>query len=135
MKIAGEHRFGEPPERVWEALHDPGMLAAALPGARRLEATGDDAYAMAVDVGVGSVKGTFEGTFALSEQQPPDACTVTARASGRSGSVEAVARMRLTGVDGGALLAYEADATVAGPLAGVGQRLIAGAARRTTARG
>jgi hypothetical protein len=80
------------------------------------------------------VKGTYEGTFALGEQQSPEACTVTARATGRPGSVEAVARMRMTEADGGALLAYEADATVTGPLAGVGQRLIAGAARRTTAQ-
>jgi uncharacterized protein len=135
MKIAGEHRFGVPRERVWEALHDPRLLAAALPGARALEPTGDDSYALTVDVGVGSVKGTYEGTFALGEQQSPEACTVTARATGRPGSVEAVARMRMTEADGGgALLAYEADATVTGPLAGVGQRLIAGAARRTTAQ-
>jgi uncharacterized protein len=134
MKIAGEHRFGAPRERVWEALHDPRLLAAALPGARALEPSGDDSFALVVDVGVGSVKGTYEGTFSLSEQQPPEACTVTARATGRPGSVEAVARMRMTEADGGAVLAYEADATVTGPLAGVGQRLIAGAARRTTAQ-
>jgi hypothetical protein len=33
---------------------------------------------------------------------------------------------------GGALLSYEADANVTGALAGVGQRLVAAAARRTT---
>jgi uncharacterized protein len=134
MKIAGEHRFGAPRERVWEALHDPRLLAAALPGARALEPSGDDSYALTVDVGVGSVRGTYQGTFSLSEQQAPESCTVTARATGRPGSVEAVARMRMTEADGGAVLAYEADATVTGPLAGVGQRLIAGAARRTTAQ-
>src|SRR5918999_5256278 len=133
MKIAGEHRFGEPREQVWEALHDPRLLAAALPGARALEPSGDDSYALTVDVGVGSVKGTYEGTFALSEQRAPEACTVTARARGGPGSVEAVARMRMTERDGGgARLEYEADATVTGPLAGVGQRLIGGAAKRTT---
>jgi uncharacterized protein len=133
MKITGSHEFGLSREAVWEALHDRERLAAALPGARRLEATGEDAYALSVDVGVGSVKGTYEGTFALSEQRAPEACTVTARARGGPGSVEAVARMRMTERDGGgALLEYEADATVTGPLAGVGQRLIGGAAKRTT---
>jgi carbon monoxide dehydrogenase subunit G len=133
MKITGSHEFGLSREAVWEALHDRERLAAALPGARRLEATGEDAYALSVDVGVGSVKGTYEGTFALSEQRAPEACTVTARARGGPGSVEAVARMRMTERDGGgARLEYEADATVTGPLAGVGQRLIGGAAKRTT---
>jgi uncharacterized protein len=43
-----------------------------------------------------------------------------------------VARMQLSDGDGGAVLAYEADAGVTGPLAGVGQRLMGAAARRTT---
>jgi uncharacterized protein len=132
MRIAGEHAFDSAPACVWEALHDPRMLAAALPGVRRLDTTGQDEYAITVDVGVGSVKGTYEGTFALTEQQPPEACTVTARATGRPGSVETVARMRLAENGDGSMLSYEAEATVTGPLAGVGQRLVAGAARRNT---
>ena len=132
MKITGEHAFGITSQQVWDGLQDPKILAAAVPGVRRLEPTGPDEYAISVDVGVGSVKGTYEGTFALTDKDEGEACTVRANASGRPGSVEAVARMRLTGRDGGALLAYEADATVTGPLAGVGQRLMGAAARRTT---
>ena len=56
-----------------------------------------------------------------------------ANASGGAGSVEAVAQMRMRdGDNGGALLTYEADANVTGPLAGVGQRLVGSAAKRTT---
>src|SRR4029450_10191608 len=77
-------------------------------------------------------KGTYEGKFALTEKADNEACTVRATASGRPGSVEAAARMPLTDGDGGARLDYEADATVTGPLAGVGQRLMGAAARRTT---
>jgi len=40
--------------------------------------------------------------------------------------------MQLSDRDGGAHMEYEAEATVTGPLAGVGQRLMAAAARRTT---
>jgi carbon monoxide dehydrogenase subunit G len=132
VKITGEHAFAVPREQVWAALHDPRMLAGALPGLRRLEATGPGAYAITVDVGVGSVRGAYDGTFALGDEQAPEACTVRASASGRPGSVETVARMRMEEHDGRARLSYEADATVTGPLAGVGQRLVGGAARRTT---
>jgi carbon monoxide dehydrogenase subunit G len=132
MKVNGEHAFGISRQQVWEALQDPQILAAALPGARRLEPTGPDEYALTVDVGVGSVRGTYDGTFALTDKQEGEACTVRANASGRPGSVQAVARMRLSEREGGALLSYEADATVTGPLAGVGQRLMGAAARRTT---
>jgi carbon monoxide dehydrogenase subunit G len=132
VKVTGEHTFGLTRDQVWAGLQDPKILAAAMPGARRLEPTGPDEYTIVVDVGVGSVKGTYEGTFALTDKQEGEACTVRATASGRPGSVETIARMRLTDREGGALLTYEADATVTGPLAGVGQRLMGAAARRTT---
>jgi uncharacterized protein len=132
LKVSGEYRFTATREQVWEALLDPEMLAATLPGARRLEPAGVDEYEIAVDVGVGSVRGTYEGSFALTDKVPEEACTVRATASGRPGTVTTVARMELSDGDGGAVLAYEADAGVTGPLAGVGQRLMGAAARRTT---
>jgi uncharacterized protein len=132
MKVSGEHRFSHGCDEVWRALNDPQALAAAMPGARRLEPMGPDEYTITVDVGVGAVKGTYDGTFALKDKVEREACTVTASASGRPGSVTAVARMRLADGDGGAVMSYEADADVTGPLAGVGQRLMGAAARRTT---
>jgi carbon monoxide dehydrogenase subunit G len=132
MKVTGEHAFNVTREQVWAALQDPRLLAGAMPGAGRLEPTGPDQYTITVDVGVGSVKGTYDGTFALTDKEEGQACTVRATASGRPGSVDTVARMRLSDRDGGVLLTYEADATVTGPLAGVGQRLMGAAARRTT---
>ena len=133
MKITGEHTFASSREQVWAALEDPQMLANALPGVKKLEVTGPDEYAITVTVGVGSVKGSYDGTFRLSDKQAPEACSVRANATGGPGSIEAVARMRMRDSDnGGAQLSYEADANVTGPLAGVGQRLIGGAAKRTT---
>jgi uncharacterized protein len=132
MDMTGEYRIPAPRQRVWEALNDPEILAATLPGARRLEPTGTDEYALTVDVGVGSVRGTYEGTFALTDKHERESCTVTATASGRPGSVTATASMRLSDNGEGARMSYEADANVTGPLAGVGQRLMGAAARRTT---
>jgi uncharacterized protein len=131
MKITGKHEFRHSRDEVWRALLDPNALAATLPGARRLDPTGPDAYAITVDVGVGSVKGTYDGTFSLADKVEREACTVRASASGRPGSVTTEARMRLEG-DERARMTYEADANVTGPLAGVGQRLMGAAARRTT---
>src|SRR5690242_2692893 len=120
MRIEGEHAFTAGRGQVWEALNDPELLARALPGAQRLEAVAPDEYALAVSVGVGAVRGTYEGTYALADKRPGEACTVRATASGGPGSVQTVARMTLADSDGGgALLRWEADATVTGALAGV----------------
>jgi uncharacterized protein len=133
MKITGEHAFVSSRERVWAALEDPQMLANAMPGVKRLDVTGPDEYALTVSVGVGSVKGSYDGTLRITDKLQAESCTVRANATGGPGSVEAVAQMRMRdGENGGALLTYEADANVTGPLAGVGQRLIGSAAKRTT---
>jgi carbon monoxide dehydrogenase subunit G len=132
MKIIGDHDFSASRDQIWAGLHDPAVLAATLPGARRCDPTGANEYAIAVDVGVGSVKGTYDGVFAVTDTAEGEACTVRAKASGRPGTVETVAQMRLIEGDSGVRMTYEADATVTGPLAGVGQRLMAAAARRTT---
>lgn len=132
MKITGEHALASGREQVWSALNDPQMLADAIPGVSRLDVTGPDEYAITVSVGVGSVKGSYDGTIRLTDKQEPEACTVRANAAGGPGSVDVVARMRMRdGGGGGALLSYEADANVTGPLAGVGQRLVGGAAKRS----
>jgi uncharacterized protein len=132
VKITGEHDFVAARDDIWNGLHDPRVLAATMPGAHRLEPTGPNEYTITVSVGVGSVKGTYDGIFAVTDDAEGEACTVRATASGRPGTVETVAQMRLTDGEKGARMVYEADATVTGPLAGVGQRLMAAAARRTT---
>lgn len=132
MRLEGAHEFGVARQRVWEALQDPGVLTRTLPGLEHLESRGPDEYELRVKVGVGSVKGRYLGTFALADKAPPESCTVRAAASGTPGSVDVEARMSLGERDGGCRLSYEADAKVTGPIAGVGQRLVAAAARKTT---
>lgn len=135
MKLDGVHRFGVGRERVWAALHDPEVLANAVPGLQRLDgSTSGEEYELTVRVGVGSVNGTYTGTFSFGEEEPPAACTVYASASGTPGSVDVRARMRLLeyGEPVECELGWEAEAKVRGPIAGVGQRLVAAAARRTT---
>ncbi len=133
MKIEGEHSFRASREQVWEAIQDPEMLAHALPGVRCLEEQSADEYAITIAVGVGSVKGVYDGTFALTDKHEPESCQVRASARGAAGSIDTTARMHLgDGEDGGAHMRYEANAKVTGALAGVGQRLIGAASKKTT---
>ena len=133
MKLEGEHHFKSNRAEVWGALQDPQILANALPGVKRLEVDGPDRYKVTVTVGVGAVKGAYDGVFALTDKRDLESCRVTADASGPPGSVSATAAMTLgDAADGGTVLAYDADAKVTGPLAGIGQRMVASAAKKTT---
>ncbi len=71
MKITGENTVAAPVEQVWDALLDPSVLVRTIPGCERLEETGEHAYAMTVTAGVAAIKGTYDGTCALSDLHEP----------------------------------------------------------------
>lgn len=131
MKVTGSHTVNAPRQRVWDALHDPQVLAATLPGCRSLEAHGDGSYTATLDVGVASITGTYTGEVALTELDPPEAYTLKARGQGGPGTVDAAARIRLDEAgDGATQVSYDAEAIVGGTIAGVGQRVLSGVAKR-----
>jgi uncharacterized protein len=132
MKVSGEATLHGPVDKVYATLHDPAVLVRTIPGCERLEAIGPDAYRMVLTAGVASVKGTYTGEVALSEQEAPHGFRLTASGSGAPGTVSTDVRVRLTeGSDGTTVLSYDADAVVGGPVGGVGQRILAGVARKT----
>lgn len=132
MKVTGSATLSAPKNAVWTALQDPAVLVHTIPGCQQLEATGDNAYRMTVTAGVASIKGTYVGDVSLADQDPPNGYTLVASGQGAPGTVQARARVRLQDGDGGStLLSYDADAVVGGMIGGVGQRVIAGVAKKT----
>ena len=131
MKVSGDATLHAPIERVWQALNDPGVLVRTIPGCERLEATGPDSYAMTVTAGVASIKGTYSGEVKLSDQRPPASFVLSASGAGAPGTVSTEVQVRLSQVDGSTRLTYDADAVVGGVIGGVGQRMLAGVARKT----
>jgi carbon monoxide dehydrogenase subunit G len=131
MKVTGTSMLAADPKTVWQALNDPAVLAQAIPGCRRLEALGDDVYAMTVAAGVGSIKGVYDGQVRLSDQQEPDSFQLHAQGAGAAGTVGADVQVTLTDApDGGTSLSYDADATVGGVIGGVGQRMLVGVSKK-----
>jgi carbon monoxide dehydrogenase subunit G len=119
------------PERVWSVITDPAVLARCIPGCLSLEQTGDDEYAMQVSVGVGAVRGTYAGEVRLAEQKRPSSYVMHASGAGAPGNAKAVVTINLEPSDAGTTtLTYSADAVVGGPVAGVGQRMMTGVAKR-----
>lgn len=132
MKINGTATLDAPRDRVWAALNDPAVLVRTIPGCEQLEALGDDRFRMTVTAGVASIKGTYLGEVALTDPVPPDAFTLKASGSGAPGTVQADVRVTLDeAAGGGTLLSYAADAVVGGAVGGVGQRVLAGVAKKT----
>jgi hypothetical protein len=130
MKVSGDATLHAPIDRVWAALNDPAVLVRTIPGCERLEATGPDAYTMTVTAGVASIKGTYSGEVKLHDQQPPGSFVMSASGAGGPGTVSTEVQVRLEERDGATRLTYDADAVVGGMIGGVGQRMLAGVAKK-----
>jgi uncharacterized protein len=132
MKVSGSATLHAPVEQVYAALNDPAVLVRTIPGCERLERAGEDAYKLTVTAGVASVRGTYAGDVRIADQQPPTAFVLRASGAGAPGTVSADVQVRLApGDDGTTELSYDADAVVGGMIGGVGQRMLAGVAKRT----
>jgi carbon monoxide dehydrogenase subunit G len=119
------------PEKVWSVITDPAVLARTIPGCESLERVGDDEYKMNVSVGVGAIRGTYAGEVKLSDQKRPSSYVMHASGAGAPGNARATVTINLEPADGGTTtLTYSADAVIGGPVAGVGQRMITGVAKR-----
>jgi carbon monoxide dehydrogenase subunit G len=131
MVIEGRYEIdGIPRERVFEALSDPAILARAVPGCKELVDRGDGVYDLTISAGVGAVRGTYAGQVKIGERRAPDLYEAVLEASGGPGSVQATMRAELASHNGGTAVSYSMDATLAGAIAGVGQRVLSGASRK-----
>lgn len=131
MKITGAVSLSAPPQQVWDAIHDPAVLARTLPGCESLTEAGPNAYRMRITMGVAAVRGTYDGTVALEDVEAPTSLRLKASGAGAPGTVEADVDVTLEDSgDGGTKVSYAADAEVGGPIGGVGQRMLSGVTKK-----
>ena len=94
MKIAGSNTIPFPVDQVWDALLDPAVLVRTLPGCERLVATDEHRYAMTVTAGVAAIRGTYDGTCALSDLVEHESLTMRLQGAGAPGTVDATVAVR-----------------------------------------
>jgi len=130
MKFTGENVLAAPVEEAWDALLDPAVLVRTIPGCERLEATGDNAYAMTVTAGVASIKGTYAGSCVLTDLVEHESLVMKLDGAGAPGTIGATVNVRFAPEGGSTRVSYDADAVVGGMVGGVGQRMLASVSRR-----
>ncbi len=131
MEMSGEQRIPLPQLRVWEAINNPEILKACIPGCETIERVSDNEYKVAMTAAVGPVKAKFAGKLLLSDLNPPNSYSLAFEGSGgAAGFGKGSAQVALTPDGNGTLLTYKASATVGGKLAQIGSRLIDGVAKK-----
>jgi uncharacterized protein len=125
MKLEGEYLFNGPREDVWAIVRDPDALASCLPGTQSLTQISPTEYEGGIHVRIGPVSGSFAGKLTVSNEVPPESCTLTVEGKGAAGFAKGLGNVLLVeqGPDK-TLLKYTGELNIGGKLAAIGQRLI-----------
>jgi uncharacterized protein len=132
MDMQGTRHLAVSQQQAWDALNDPQVLKACIPGCDRIEPTAENQYAIGVSVKVGPVAAKFTGKIVLLDVMPPNSYTLSFEGNGGAagfGKGSAKVNLAPPAEGAGCELAYTAHAQVGGKIAQVGQRLVDGVAR------
>ena len=131
MEMSGEQLVPAPQKAVWDALNDPEMLKACVPGCESIEKSGDNEYQVLMVARVGPVSAKFKGKLTLSDVKPPDSYSIAFEGQGgAAGFAKGGAHVRLTPEAEKTKLSYDVKASVGGKLAQIGSRLVDAAAKK-----
>ncbi|WP_439814150.1 SRPBCC family protein [Zavarzinia sp. CC-PAN008] len=131
MDMSGEYRIPAPRERVWQALNDPEVLKACIPGCESLTGTPPDPLEATVAAAVGPVKARFKGKVTFTDVKPLEGYTLNGEGQGGPAGFakgSAIVALREEGPE--TVLTYTVKATIGGKLAQIGARLIDGVAKK-----
>ncbi len=125
MDMTGERRIPAPRQKVWDALNDPAVLKACIPGCETLEKTSDTDLKATASIKIGPIAAKFAGKVTLSDLDPPNSYRISGEgAGGVAGFAKGGANVRLVDDGPGTLLSYDVKAQVGGKIAQLGARLI-----------
>jgi len=131
MDMTGDYRIAAPRWKVWEALNDPQVLRACIPGCETVDKISDTEFTARVTARVGPVSAKFSGKVTLTDLDPPNGYRISGEGQGAAaGFAKGGATVRLADDGDGTLLTYKVEAQVGGKLAQIGSRLIEGSARK-----
>jgi carbon monoxide dehydrogenase subunit G len=131
MDMTGERRIPAPRQTVWEALNNPEVLKASIPGCESLEKLADDQMKATASVKVGPISARFTGKVQLTDIDPPNGYRISGEGQGGvAGFAKGGANVALTDDGADTLLKYQVNGQVGGKLAQLGGRLIDATAKQ-----
>lgn len=126
MKLEGAAEFPYDAAEVWEALHDIDVLTRTIPGCTSMSPDGEDAYSIALSLGVASIKGDYEGLIRVTDVDFPRHYVLHGEGEGKPGYVNVKVECHLEPNDDGTTLRWVSEAEVGGLIAGIGGRVLSG---------
>ena len=131
MELTGQQVIPLPQNETWQALNDPDVLKACIPGCEVFEKISDTQYQTTLIARIGPVSAKFKGLMTLGDVDPPRGYTMVFEGQGGiAGFAKGEAAVTLEPEGESTRLNYTAKAMVGGKIAQLGARLIDGVARK-----
>ena len=124
MDITGSYTFNAPPDRVWNLLMDPAVIASCIPGCDKLEPVGEDSFRASLTVALAAITGSYEGTVQITDKVPHESYRLTVQGQGKPGFVKGNAVIALRPDGATTMVDVKGTVETGGPIARLGQRLI-----------
>ncbi len=129
MQLSGQRNFKVNSEAIWNLLMNPDTLAHIIPGISRLEKSGENIYKSILEIKIGPVSGSFEGTVELDEIVENTSFNLKSRQNSKIGDANASVRIHLAEVNQSETeLTFNGEVKLTGLLARMGQRMVSGVA-------
>jgi uncharacterized protein len=129
--MTGEQLIAAPQQATWEALNDPDVLRACVPGCESITLVNPNEYQVLMTARVGPVSAKFRGRLSLSDIKPPHSYSLAFEGQGgAAGFAKGGAQVKLFPEKDQTKLVYDVKANVGGKLAQIGSRLVDAAAKK-----
>ena len=133
MKLAydGQEQIQAGPDTVWAFLNDPAKVGACMPDVNEVTVHDAQSFDATVKVAVGIVRGKFKFKVKLAPDAASQHMAITATGGGLGSVVDLTAGATVKPGEGtGTLLDWQGEATMRGPIASVGGKVIDSQAKK-----
>jgi uncharacterized protein len=117
MKLSGTHKFAVSSTQVYQALFNPAILKASIPGCNSANFPDPSHLTIEITTSLPKLHGPFALTATIPRTQNPNYLEVQLIRQGRGGSINALAQINIADEATGAVLSYSANAELEGLVA------------------
>src|SRR5689334_1936880 len=110
MKLNGTHKSKASSAQVFNAILNPAILKAAIPGCSLVEYISPNQIKAEITTPLPGLRGPFELVINVVSQQAPNYLELQVARKGKGGSVSATSQIRIADEATGSLLTYEGNA-------------------------
>jgi carbon monoxide dehydrogenase subunit G len=129
--MTGEQLVPASQQDTWNALNDPDVLKACVPGCESIARVNDNEYQVQMTARVGPVSAKFRGRLSIFDIKAPNSYSLAFEGQGgAAGFAKGAAQVKLSPEGSQTKLLYEVKANVGGKLAQIGSRLVDAAAKK-----